>query len=406
MGDASGTRTPGLTVLACLLAALAMLAAGGARAQSDPRRWLPPGSSIETTLAERPARWVIPELQGGRMGYMARLGELVFRSPLTLGRDAARKGLSCDACHPAGAANTDFFIPGNSDKPGNVDLTHAIFNVREDDGMANPVNIPSLRGVRWTAPYGRDGRFPTLEAFTRNVIVREFGAPEPAQWIVDALVAWQMDLAFAPAPATEAYLPDGCDDCHGSGGVGAVGRHDINTGGIFDPPPLRNVVESGPWLHDGSADTLPQLLQRHGLPRDGDRRSILRDLVRVGGVSVRFHPETLDGDIDRLLGFLDVLHQPLLDEDAGRADIVGDMVAMEIGHVHARFHDDATLARPLVEGWAAALKAAQRSARAAEFPKARIELQALRKRIGNERHLIARDIGRSLYAATIAASEP
>ncbi|MEC9346380.1 MAG: hypothetical protein VYB54_09135 [Pseudomonadota bacterium] len=380
--------------------------AGPASAQSDPRQWLPAGSTIETTLATRPARWIIPEMKGGHMGYMARLGELAFRSPLTLGRDAARKGISCDACHPNGAANADFFIPGNSDKPGNVDLTHAFFSHREDDGQPNPVNIPSLRGARWTAPYGRDGRFPTLDGFTRNVIVREFGAPEPPAWIVDALVAYQMDLAFAPPSVENAYLPDGCDDCHGTGGVGAVGRHDIGTGGIFDPPPLRNVMESGPWLHDGSADTLPQLLQRHGLPRDDGRRNILRYLARVGGVATRYQPETLDGDLDRLLGFFAVLNQPLLDEAGDRADIIADMVAMEIGHVFGRFQEDATLARPLVQGWALALKAVQRSARAAEFPKARIELEALGRRIGNERQLVARDIGRSLYPVILATDGP
>ena len=102
---------------------LALLFLAPVAATSEEADWLPPGSTIESTLTDRPARWIESELHGGHMGYLARVGELVFRSPLTLGREAARKGLSCDACHPNGAANTQFFITGISNIPGTVDVT-------------------------------------------------------------------------------------------------------------------------------------------------------------------------------------------------------------------------------------------------------------------------------------------
>ncbi len=60
--------------------------------------------------------------------------------------------------------------------------------------MAYHVDTPSLRGVRLTAPYGRDGRIATLREFARHVIVNEFAGDEPAPRVLDALVAYMASL--------------------------------------------------------------------------------------------------------------------------------------------------------------------------------------------------------------------
>ena len=35
----------------------------------------------------------------------------------------------------------------------------------------------------------------------------------------------------------------------------------------FNPPPLRGVTTRGPWLHDGRARTLEEVLQKHHRPQ-------------------------------------------------------------------------------------------------------------------------------------------
>lgn len=398
-----------LVLLPALIAGLSVVVmAFMAEAQEDPLKWLPPGSRIEATLSEYPARAVISEQRGGRAGHLARLGELVFRSPLTLGRDAARRGLSCDACHTNGAANTAFMIPGASDRPGNIDLTHLEFHFREDDGLANPVNIPSLRGVRWTAPYGHDGRFPTLRAFSHNVITREFGGPPLEDWLMDALVAWQMEFGFTdrdPARSTSDAYRANCLSCHGdSTALPGTRVHDIGTGRLVQAPPLFGLAESAPYLHDGSAATIRDAVHAHdGLDLTGeDMAAVIRDAGQLGTVTRRFDPETLTGDLRRLVGFLDLVNQQLLDEDGVRADRIGDMVAMEIGHIYRRFDPAAANARALVRQWAKTLAAVMRTGLEQDYPGAREQLAALKVLIAGDLPRLQEHAQTSLYASAAA----
>ena len=61
--------------------------------------------------------------------------------------------------------------------------------------------IPSLRGARYLAPYGHDGRIASLRDFVHNVIVNEFAGPEPSPAILDAIVAYIQDIDFLPNPS-------------------------------------------------------------------------------------------------------------------------------------------------------------------------------------------------------------
>jgi cytochrome c peroxidase len=66
--------------------------------------------------------------------------------------------------------------------------------------VLDAVTPPSLRGARYLAPYGHDGRFASLRDFIRNVIVGEFAGPEPAPQILDALVTYVQEISFLPNP--------------------------------------------------------------------------------------------------------------------------------------------------------------------------------------------------------------
>lgn len=396
---------------AALLAALALAAAPPALADEDPTKWLPPGSTIEATLAERPARWIETEMRGGRMGYLARLGELVFRSPVTLGRDAARKGFSCDACHPNGAANTRFFITGISNIPGNVDVTHAAFHYREDDGLHNPVNIPSLRGVRLTAPYGRDGRFADLRQFSRNVIMQEFGGPEPEAWQLDALVAYMNELALPANSRTgvvgRAAYNRHCVYCHAGPSDFVQGhRWNVGTGGYFEAPPLNALTETPPYLHDGSAPNAREAVLRHiDYATDGpvsadDLADILTFLDGFGAVDRRYDPETLAGETARLKGFLDLLNQSMLDENFDRADKVADMINVEIGRIFGHFQEEAALSRAAITEWAKAVKRSVDRAAQKDFPGARTILRNLLAAIDSDLPALRSEIALSRYSVT------
>ena len=131
---------------------------------------------------------------------MVNLGNLAFSSPAILGGVARQAGVSCGTCHVNGAGNAKFFMPKMSTRPGNFDTTGPLFNPKADNFVLDPVRIPSLRGARYLAPYGHDGRMASLRDFVHNVIVNEFAGPEPSPAIVDAIVAYIHDIDFLPNP--------------------------------------------------------------------------------------------------------------------------------------------------------------------------------------------------------------
>jgi cytochrome c peroxidase len=223
------------------------------------------------------------------------LGDLLFHSPHILGEKARRAGLSCHVCHPNGATNAGLMIPGVSDRAGNVDLTTAHFRAGADNRIADPINTPSLRGVRFTGPYGRDGRTASLSDFVRDVVTGEFGgAPLPPAHLA-ALVRYVQDLDFVPnanldgrgrltarasasARRGEALFAapragfDGgsCATCHVRASFfrdGQVHRllsglkpspHALDDG--FETPTLLGTAESAPYFHDGRFATLAEVV--------------------------------------------------------------------------------------------------------------------------------------------------
>ena len=258
--------------------------------------WLPPGSDLNDQ--DPLPRLVLNFEEQGideRDLFLVAFGDMLFDSPEIFGEPAKSLGLACSTCHNRSDINQRLFIPGITPKPGVIDVDGAFFNARFNDHRPDAVDIPSLRGIRFTAPYGRDGRFASLRDFTRNVIVNEFAGEEPSPLILDALVAYVLEFDFLPAP----YLsPDGtlneqaseaarrgealfnqpfaqmagrsCASCHipdsfftdnrahniGSGGESYAGALD----GAYDTPTLLNVVHTAPYFHDGSLESLADVV--------------------------------------------------------------------------------------------------------------------------------------------------
>ena len=246
---------------------------------------LPPKTELNEDALDKPREVFRSEVAGGK-SYMVNLGNLAFSSPGILGGVARQAGVSCGTCHVNGAGNAKFFMPKMSTRPGNFDTTGPLFNPKADNFVLDPVRIPSLRGARYLAPYGHDGRMPSLRDFVRNVIVNEFAGPEPSPVIVDAIVAYIQDIDFLPNPSlgpggrltgqineaerrgealfTKPFPHDpglSCAGCHvPSAAFVDHQQHDVGSGGLFKTPTLRNADFNAPYFHDGRFDSYDQVV--------------------------------------------------------------------------------------------------------------------------------------------------
>jgi hypothetical protein len=102
--------------------------------------------------------------------------------------------LSCATCHPS---------PGFSDT-----LTHTVGPVRERE--LGRRQSPSLLGVGSTAPFGWDGRNPTLQDQSRGAIVSPLemnASREPTKRELDALAEFQKSLVPSPARSGADFDP-------------------------------------------------------------------------------------------------------------------------------------------------------------------------------------------------------
>jgi hypothetical protein len=274
---------------------------------------LPIGTELDEEALARPRELFHTEAVGGRKSYLVNLGDLAFNSPAIMGGTAARAEMSCGTCHVNGTSNPKLFIPGTSTRPGNFDTTSLVFNPKAFNSLLDPVRIPSLRGARYLAPYGHDGRFSSLRDFVHNVIVNEFAGPEPGAVILDALVAYIIDIDFLPNPrlepggrlapqASEAerrgevlffkpfpHQPDlSCAACHVPTGTFVDQlRHNVGSGGLVKTPTLLNANFNAPYFRDGRYDNYEQVVAHFdrvfdlGLSPD-DTQNLVAYLTAVG----------------------------------------------------------------------------------------------------------------------------
>jgi cytochrome c peroxidase len=298
------------------------------------------------------------------------LGDLAFNSPAILGDVARRAGVSCATCHVNGAGNAKLFIPGMSTRPGNFDTSGPLFNPKADNHVLDPVRIPSLRGARYLAPYGHDGRMASLRDFVRNVIVGEFAGPEPKPALLDALVAYVQEIDFLPNPtlgergrlndtASEAarrgealfakpFLHDpnlSCAACHvPSGAFIDHLQHDVGSGGLYKTPTLLNAGFNAPYFHDARYDTFEQVVDHfdrvYGLGLSAqDRSDLVAYLHAVGDAR---QPYDIDGVVVRFKDvgtFSLVLAQAIAVRDRDAIDLAVDTLGAELRDLTEQFPD-------------------------------------------------------------------
>ena len=381
----------------------------GALAQADPP---PPGvvwldvDGIDQSPFELPQLFLTALSDDPDRHYLEVLGEAAFQAPEILGTLARRSGLSCQACHVNGTINPNLFIEGPSARRGGLDVTSDLFNAAADDGIANHRDVPSLRGVRATAPYGREGLFPTLRAFTEHVIVDEFGGTAPPARLLDALVAYQNRLEFGTNTKIErngvltaevankrgeslfnrpfANQPNlSCATCHIPDHAFVDGKqHDVGTGGVFDTPTIRGIDNTGPYLHDGSVETLTSVVSyfdnhfKLQLSK-AEQSDLVAYLEASGAVDQAQSAVTLSGELEAIDRFRWALGEAVKQRRFDDATLLIDVSRRRIGELHDRYTRDHQLqARQSMIVWSRALQGVGRAVDADDATAARFAFLA------------------------------
>jgi cytochrome c peroxidase len=211
------------------------------------------------------------DLKGGKVRRTVALGgpakPALVRQGEALFYDAKRshnQWFSCHSCHADGHT------------------CHMNFDTLNDDSYGNPKLTPSLRGVARTGPWTWHGWQKDLgAAVVKSYTETMFGPDEPTDREVRAVVAFLGTLDYPPNPnRVDGKLSDAakrgqavfegkakCARCHQPPEYTSELNHDVKLeadGSPFkrwSPPTLRGVWDRGPFLHDGRARTLDELLQ-------------------------------------------------------------------------------------------------------------------------------------------------
>ena len=331
---------------------------------------LPAGSELNEQLLDQPTELFAFERAGGKRSYLFNLGDMLFSSSVIFGGKARDAGLSCNSCHQQGAANPALYVPGLSKRPGTFDTTGALFNPKADNGVFDPVTVPSLRGAKFLAPYGHDGRFTSLRDFVRNVIVNEFAGPEPSGQTLDALVAYIHEISFLPnakmapdgrltAKASDAArrgeavfnkpFPHGaamsCASCHQADAVFVDHKvHDIGTGGFFKTKTLVNANFNAPYFHDGRFDTFDEVVgyfdKHYDLGLSGaERADLVAYLETIGDADEPTTRNSVQAEVDELSAFVSVLDVAIPARDTAVILQAIDSVGAEWREIGERFPD-------------------------------------------------------------------
>jgi DNA-binding beta-propeller fold protein YncE/mono/diheme cytochrome c family protein len=170
--------------------------------------------------------------------------------------------ISCASCHPGGGddGTTWAFSEGPRQSP------------------------PLWGGILGSEPFHWDQTVRDMADISRSTIVGRMGGTGLGKDDMDAIGAW-LDTLPAPAPRTtvvvgqaesivrgrDVYMGLDCHACHGGADLTDNLAHDVGTGteftaretaDAFATPGLKGLAHSGPYLHDGSAATLRELVDR------------------------------------------------------------------------------------------------------------------------------------------------
>jgi cytochrome c peroxidase len=351
------------------LSILALHGHGAAFPVDGDQTVLPARTELNEDALDKPREVFRSEIVGGK-SYLISLGNLAFSSPAILGGVARQAGVSCETCHVNGAGNAKFFMPKMSTRPGNFDTTGPLFNPKANNLVLDPVRIPSLRGARYLAPYGHDGRMASLRDFVHNVIVDEFAGPEPAPGIVDAIVAYIQDIDFLPNPSlgpggrltgaisererrgetlfSRPFPHDpgmSCAGCHvPSGGFVDHQQHDVGSGGLFKTPTLRNADFNAPYFHDGRFDNYDQVVGYFDRVFDlglsaQDRRDIVAYLTAVGDGAQPYERDGAGATLKEINDFDTVLATAIPEANKEIVALAVDTIGNELRELTERYPD-------------------------------------------------------------------
>jgi cytochrome c peroxidase len=337
---------------------------------------LPANTELNEDALTRPREVFRSELTG-RKSYLVNLGNLAFGSPSIMGGVARQANISCGTCHVNGAGNAKLFIPKMSTRPGNFDTTGPLFNPRADNGLLDPVRIPSLRGARYLAPYGADGRMASLRDFVHNVIVNEFAGAEPQPVILDAIVAYIQDIDFLPNPSlgpggrlvgkisdserrgealfSKPFPHDAslsCAACHvPSGAFVDHAQHDVGSGGLFKTPTLLNADFNAPYFHDGRYDSYDQVVAHFDRVFDlglspQDHHDLVAYLTAVGDGERPYERDGVGAEFKEIGDFASVLDTAIPAHDTDIIALAVDTVDRGLRELTEQFPDykDASVA--------------------------------------------------------------
>jgi cytochrome c peroxidase len=212
----------------------------------------------------------VVDLAAGRVARAVALGGPARPGPARQGEalfyDAGRshhQWFSCHTCHPDGHTSGQKFDTLNDDTYGAPKLT------------------PSLRGVTRTGPWTWHGWQKDLgDAVVKSYTETMFG-PRPRPEEVRAVLAFLGTLEHPPSPHPGPGAGPGdaarrgkalfegkarCARCHKGPDYTSTSNYDVkleHDDSPYDkwsPPTLRGVWDRGPFLHDGRAATLEQVL--------------------------------------------------------------------------------------------------------------------------------------------------
>ncbi|WP_068877567.1 MULTISPECIES: hypothetical protein [unclassified Phenylobacterium] len=166
--------------------------------------WVPPTDDAVRIFATQPTECLKAPAEPAA-ARSVEIGRAAFRTPLLLGGQAARAGLSCESCHRAGRGNPDFQFPGASGEPGTADVTLSLFSSRRGNGVHDPRPIPDLSGPRSALKVAA----ADLPGFIRGLIVEEFDGREPPAAVLQGLADYvrALDPAACPGMPREPVSP-------------------------------------------------------------------------------------------------------------------------------------------------------------------------------------------------------
>lgn len=300
---------------------------------------------------------------------MLLLGDMLWHAPRLLGERAAAFGTSCNSCHPNGAVSNTVDLGESSDRAGNVDLLSGYFSELADDGIWAPRNVASMRGVRFTWPYLRDGSMRTMGEAIIGTISGEFGQPARPEYVAalgvfmaqqDFAANAQLDdlgrlTAKAPAAAREGekvfkasyegFGGKSCASCHVPDSFftdhrphpfrHGAGKDTTTANEAYKTPTLMNLAESWPYFFDGSARTLGEAVEamdaRHKLLLSGaEKQQLTAYLAAVGAVDEPARVPTLKERFEETLPFLSLALTGPFQDDAGVWELTLDTVRHQL----------------------------------------------------------------------------